>query len=427
MGVYINPGNRGFAEINDPDYVDKTGLIERINQTIETKNKLTCISRPRRFGKSFAAKMLAAYYDCSCDSHKLFDNKKIAGTKDYEKHLNQYNVICLDITSFISDARAKNQSLVDVPIMIQNAVQRDLISSGFDFSEGESLADGLIRCAERPGGRRFVFIIDEWDAVIREAKEEEAAQRAYLNLLRGWFKNSNFTPRVVAAAYMTGILPIKKDGSQSAISDFKEYSMIKPRKYGEFVGFTEDEVRTLCEEKKVDFGIMKRWYDGYAFEDVGSVYNPNSVMQAIENDDFDSYWTETSAAEGLLNYISRDYNGLTRTIAELVGGVDVRVNATGFANDLTTFKGKDDVLTLMIHLGYLAYDSVRETVRIPNEEVRREFQRSIREVRHDATRRRLAESDRLFADTIHGNEEAVAAQIEKVHFEEMAALYCETE
>lgn len=319
MGVYINPGNSGFAEINDSDYMDKTGLIELINQTVEKKNKLTCISRPRRFGKSYAAKMLTAYYDCSCDSHHLFDDKKISKTRDYQEYLNRYNVIYLDITSFISEAKAQNQSLRDVPVMIQTAIKRDMAESGFDAIEEESLTEYLVRCVQKNAGRKFIFIIDEWDAMIREAKGNEA-------------------------------------------------------------------------------------------------------VQAIDNHDFDSYWTETSAAEGLLDYISRDYNGLTKTIAELIGGVDVKVCTTGFANDLTTFRGKDDILTLMVHLGYLAYDSVSKTVRIPNEEIKQEFQRSIREVKHPETIRRLTESDRLFADTIRKNQEAVAAQIEKVHAEETAAL-----
>ena len=423
MGIYINPGNSGFAEINDSDYIDKTHLIELINQTVGTKNKLTCISRPRRFGKSYAARMLTAYYDCSCDSHDLFDDKRVAQSVDYEKHMNQYHVIYLDITGFISEAKRKNDSLRVVPDMIVEAVWDEVAALDPHTAQAKTLNDSLIRFVEDSFGRKFIFIIDEWDAMIREAKDDEIAQQAYLSLLRGWFKNANFTPKVVAAAYMTGILPIKKDGSQSAISDFKEYSMIKPRKYGQFVGFTEEEVLRLCTEKSIDFSAMKRWYDGYNFKEVGPVYNPNSVMQAIENDDFDSYWTETSAAEGLLDYISKDYNGLTKTIAELIGGVEVAVNTTGFANDLTTFRGKDDVLTLMIHLGYLAYDADSGTVRIPNEEIRKEFQRSIREVKHDATLKRLAESEQLFLDTIHRDEMAVAAQIEKIHAEETAPLH----
>ena len=146
-------------------------------------------------------------------------------------------------------------------------------------------------------------------------------------------------------------------------------------------------------------------------------------MKAIRNEDFDSYWTETSAAESLMDYISQDYNGLSKTIAKLIGGVDVKINTTGFANDLKTFRGKDDVLTLLVHFGYLAYDSEMKTVQIPNEEIKLEFQRSIREVKHEATLKRLAQSDQLFLDTIQKKEDAVAAQIEKVHAEETAPLH----
>ena len=423
MGMYVNPGNVSFTRIAGPKYVDKTGLISLMNERIGKDNSLVCISRPRRFGKTYAAKMLTAYYDRSCDSHGLFKDKKIADAKDFEKYLNQFNVICLDITGFISAAKDSGVSLREVPGMIKNALWKDLVESGFVPKEGDTLNDFLLRCAESEDGKPFIFIIDEWDAMIREAMDDEVAQTAYLNLLRGWFKNENFTPKAVAAAYMTGILPIKKDGSQSAISDFKEFTVIKPRKFGPYVGFTEDEVRQLCKTHQIDFEKMKQWYDGYHFKGVGSVYNPNSVMEAIENDDFDSYWAESSAAEPLMDYISRDYNGLTRTIAELVGGIGVKVNPTGFANDLTTFKGKNDVLTLLIHLGYLAYDAETKMARIPNEEIRQEFQKTIREVKHEATLKRLEESEKLFNDTIQGDEEAVAAQIEKVHAEETAPIH----
>ena len=423
MGMYVNPGNVSFTRIAGPKYVDKTGLISLMNERIGKDNSLVCISRPRRFGKTYAAKMLTAYYDRSCDSHELFEDKKIADSKDFEKYLNQFNVICLDITGFISSAKDSGISLREVPGMIKNALWKDLVESGFVPKEGDTLNDFLLRCAESEGGKPFIFIIDEWDAMIREAMDDETAQTAYLNLLRGWFKNVNFTPKAVAAAYMTGILPIKKDGSQSAITDFKEFTVIKPRKFGPYVGFTEDEVRQLCKTHQIDFEKMKQWYDGYHFKGVGSVYNPNSVMEAIENDDFDSYWAESSAAEPLMDYISRDYHGLTRTIAELVGGIGVKVNPTGFANDLTTFKEKNDVLTLLIHLGYLAYDAETKMARIPNEEIRQEFQKTIREVKHEATLKRLEESEKLFNDTIQGDEEAVAAQIEKVHAEETAPFH----
>ena len=423
MGTYINPGNSGFDEINDEDYVDKTMLISLVNSRICKKNKLICISRPRRFGKSYAAKMISAYYDCTCDSHRLFDDKKIAECDSYEKHLNQYNVINLDITWFISIAQRKGIALREVPDQIADAVKEDMLAMDPNLPVDKGLEELLIAYVNKKGSKPFIFIIDEWDAMIREAKDDPEAQKRYLNLLRGWFKSNVFTPKVVAAAYMTGILPIKKDGSQSAISDFKEFTMIKPLEFGGYVGFTEAEVKEICDKNNADFGMMKKWYDGYFFKNVGSIYNPNSVMNAICNDDFDSYWTETSAAEGLLDYISQDYNGLTKTVAELIGGVDVKVSTTGFANDLTTFRGKDDVLTLMIHLGYLAYDFVNKTVRIPNEEIKKEFSEAVKLVNHKATLDRLRESEQLFLDTINGNADAVAVQIEKIHREETAAMH----
>ena len=222
---------------------------------------------------------------------------------------------------------------------------------------------------------------------------------------------------------MTGILPIKKDGSQSAISDFREFTMVKPRKFGPYVGFTSEEVQKLCSEHGADFSKMKQWYDGYEFTDVGSVYNPNSVMEAIRNGDFESYWTETSAATSLMEYISLDFDGLSKTIAELLGGIGVPVDTNGFANDLVTFRNRDDVLTLLIHLGYLAYDEDTQKVHIPNEEIRREFAKTIRIVKRDETIRRVRESDRLIYDTVHMNADAVADQIEKIHAEETAVLF----
>lgn len=418
MRQYLNPGSGGFERILRGKYVDKTGLIGLINNTINTADNLTCISRPRRFGKSFAAQMLCAYYDCSCDSHALFCGKNAEKLEGYEIHLNQYNVIYLDITGFISNVKKDGERIEDVPVKITERLKKEMEDICPALGEEDSLSDCLVNYVQQTG-RKFIFIIDEWDAMIREARDNPTAQDRYLNLLRGWFKNGNFTPKVVAAAYMTGILPIKKDGAQSAISDFNEYTMLNPFMFGEYVGFTEEEVQMLCREYDVDFQMIKQWYDGYYIRNTGSVYNPNSVMKALRYHDFNSYWTETSAAESLMEYISKDYTGLSRTIAELIGGLEAKIDPNGFANDLTTFKGKDDVLTLLVHLGYLSYHAETKTVCIPNEEIRLEFSKSIRVVPHKETMQRLKESDQLFYDTIHENEEAVAAQIEKVHEEEM--------
>ena len=421
MGNYLNPGNSGFESIRNGQYVDKSGLIQLINETIDTAQKLTCISRPRRFGKSFAAQMLCAYYDKTCDSTSLFDDLKIAQDKKYREYLNKYDVIYLDMTSVIG-ATAKD----DIVSYVVRKVTEELSAAYPGLQIGDALFETLAN-ATALAGNKFVMIIDEWDAPIRETADRPEIQRRYLEFLRSLFKNSGMTSKIFAAVYMTGILPIKKDGSQSAISDFEEYTMVQPGRFAEYVGFTEEEVKDLCVQYGRDFAMMKRWYDGYAFRNVNSVYNPNSVMKAIRNDYFDSYWTQTSAADSLMKYISFDFDGLSKTVAELIGGLEVEVDTSKFTNDLFTFRNRNDVLTLLIHLGYLAYDEETEKARIPNEEIRKEFATTVRDVKRDDTIRRVKESDQLIYDTVHGNADAVAAQIEKIHAEETAALFYNNE
>lgn len=418
MGMYLNPGNSGFQTMKNSRYVDKSGLISLINRTIGTIQKLTCISRPRRFGKSFAAKMLCAYYDKTCDSSGLFCDLAIAAEESYRKHLNKYDVIYLDMTNIMGKTTPEH-----IVSFIEQKVTEELLSAYPEQQPGRAFDETLLSTVERTGNQ-FVMIIDEWDAPIRELPQIE---KTYLHFLRMLFKGSGTTDRIFAAAYMTGILPIRKDGSQSAISDFQEYTMVFPGPFAEYAGFTETEVRNLCEEFHNDFPTMKQWYDGYTLGETESVYNPNSVMQAIRNRSFRSYWTETSASKSLMEYISLDFDGLSRTTAQLLGGVPVPVDTSGFSNDLVTFRDRDDVLTLLIHLGYLTYDEETRTARIPNEEIRTEFARAVRGVKRDETIRRVRESDQLIYDTIHQNAEAVAAQIEKIHAEETAILFYNNE
>ena len=418
VGNYLNPGNIGFAEIRNDMYVDKSGLIGLINDTIDTSRKLTCVSRPRRFGKSFAAKMLCAYYDKTCDSSRLFDDLEIGRDNspdgDYKKHLNRYDVIYLDMTS-VMEAAGKDGMIE----YIKRNVTQELAEVYPKLVPAESFAATLSNAAGI-SGNKFVMIIDEWDAPIREYSD---VQKPYMDFLRALFKNSGMTDKIFSAVYMTGILPIKKDRSESAISDFNEFHMIKPRMFAPYVGFTEADVRKLCDKYARDFSKMKQWYDGYTLKGAGSVYNPNSVIQAVRYDDFDSYWRQSSAAESLRRYIEMDFDGLSKAVAELLGGVDVPVDTAGFENDTVTFQTKDDILALMIHLGYLSYDEMTETVHIPNEEIQREFARVIRGTHQKDTVQRIRECDQLIYDTVNMNEEAVAAQIEKMHAEETAPLF----
>ena len=404
MGIYINPGNNGFAEIVNGDYIDKTGMIELINKRIGTTDKLVCISRPRRFGKSYAAKMLCAYYDRTCDSHYLFDEKEIAETNGYEEHINQYNVIILDMAQMVEESDG-NSPVEYIKEQLNNEIRRKFPEAEIDTS----FPNTLVNVVESTG-YKFIMIIDEWDTPIRECP---AYQSEYLKFLRSLFKSSTTTAKIFAAAYMTGILPIKKDGSESAVSDFNEYTILEPEEFAEYTGFTETEVQHLCEEKQADFSLMKSWYDGYRVGDKEYVYNPYSVMKALGGK-YKSYWRKTSAAENLKTYINIDQYGINEEIIKLTAGEKIKVDTSTFNNDLTSFTCKDDVLTLMIHLGYLTYDEETTEAWIPNEEVRLEYRTLVKKPGNSTLADLIMASEKLLDDTLAGREEEVAKAIEHV-------------
>ncbi|MCD8222061.1 MAG: ATP-binding protein [Clostridiales bacterium] len=420
MGSYLNPGNDGFRAIRNSDYVDKSGLIAYMNSTIEkSPDRLTSFSRPRRFGKSFAAKMLCAYYDKSCDSRQLFEDLEIAACATFEKYLNQYDVIYLDITWFISTAHDIGNVVND----LQNSVVRELKETFPDIARDEetSLPRVMSAIALRTG-KKFIVIIDEWDALFREAKYDDALQKEYVRLLRGLFKSGPVTDMTIAAAYMTGILPIKKYGTESALTDFQEYTVTNPDILAPYVGFTEPEVKSLCDENNIDFDKMKQWYDGYSFENLSSVYNPNSVMSAIKRKNFRSYWTSSETYTSLKGYITQNLDGLRDAVIQMLGGGCVNIDISTFQNDVISFHSKDDVLTLLVHLGYVAYDGEKKEGYIPNLEVADAFRTAVKETDWKAVNQALARSDDLLRATIRKDSDAVAVALENIHSAETSVL-----
>lgn len=417
MGRYLNLGNAGFQAVRKGLYVDKTDLISFVNGILGTKEKLICVSRPRRFGKSFATQMLCAYYDKSCNSRELFQDLEIGKKDDFEKYLNQYDVIYLDITWFISIV----EDIRDTVKYLQREVINELKEVFPSVTnECRSLPLALTDVNDATG-HKFIIIIDEWDALFREAKDETDLQKEYLQLLRGLFKSSQ-TDKMIEAAYMTGILPIKKYGTQSALTDFREYTMIQPQMLAEYVGFTEEEVKQLCDRYDVDFEEMKKWYDGYTFSKMKSVYSPNSVIQAVKNGDFGDYWTETETYESLKHYIGMNEDGLKDAIIAMLGGEHCKINTRTFQNDMSSIKSKDDVLTLLVHLGYLAYDSEKKEVYIPNQEVADEFKNAVEYSGWTGISTALQESEQLLEATIRQDAAAVAQGIDEVHMANTSVL-----
>ena len=415
MGIYLNPGNDLFystvtySEI----YVDKTMLISFTNKCLFGENKEICVSRPRRFGKSMAENMLTAYYSKGCDSRELFSKFQIAQTPDFEKHLNRYNVIHVDMQKFLS--RTKNvHEMLD---FLQKRVLKEMKQT---FSGIEPEETSLITALEDLYGQceeKFIFIIDEWDSIFRVHRDNAAAQKEYLDFLRDLLKGQPY----VVLAYMTGILPIKKYGQHSALNMFDEYSMTNQYALAEFTGFTEREVRQLCERYHMSFEQTKDWYDGYNVNGV-SIYNPRSVTSAMMNGIFDSYWTQTETYEALKMYIVRNENGLRDKIVRMIAGEHISINTKTFQNDMCTFETADDILTLLVHLGYLTYDFDTKTAWIPNKEVRQEFLNSIQGQEFQTVNNAIHRSDKLLQLTLAQNAEKVAEMLQKVHCDNCSVI-----
>ena len=415
MGIYLNPGNIDFQRaINSEIYVDKSQLIEYTNKKLFTEQQFICVSRPRRFGKSMAANMLTAYYSRGCDSKEMFKNLKISKAGTFKKHLNRYNVIHINMVNFLSESQNMDEMI--------EFIEEDLIDElkneypDIRYPKRQNLIK-IIAAIFSQTNIPFIFIIDEWDCIFREHQNDTDAQKKYLDFLRNLLKDQSY----VALAYMTGILPIKKYGKHSALNMFTEVSMTDPREYAEFTGFTESEVKQLCNEYKMPFDETKRWYDGYNLMGV-STYNPRSVVMSMTGGYFNNYWTSTETYEALRVYIEMNFDGLKDTIIELLAGQKAVIDTTTFSNDMVTFETKDDVLTLLVHLGYLTYDFYTKEVSIPNYEISEQFASTIKVMGWSEVANSLKLSDELLKSTLNCDAEKVAELIDKAHSDNTSIL-----
>ena len=411
MGRFVNPNNSAFQNaLNAEIYVDKTGLIEATNRFLDTPQAFICNSRPRRFGKSMAANMLAAYYSKGCDSHELFADLAIGKSADYEKYLNQFDVIHVDVQWCLMMAKSAEATINFISKNILKELRE--IYGNVIADDVEMVADALAIISEALGNK-FVVIIDEWDVLIRDEATNKIVQEEYINFLRGLFKGVEPT-KYIALAYMTGILPIKKYKTQSALNNFDEYTMLEPDFLAPYIGFTEAEVKALCEQYHKDFAEVKRWYDGYELDGY-NVYNPRAVVSLMLRGSFKSYWTQTGTYESILPLINMDFDGLRSAIIDMLAGESVEVIPYFFQNDMVSFRDKDDVLTLLIHLGYLAYNQKRSQAFIPNEEIRFEFAMATKVNKWSELISFQKESRALLNAVLDYDTEAVSEMLEKIH------------
>ncbi len=413
MGRFVNPGNSAFAvALNSEIYVDKTELLEYTNKVMNTNAKFICNSRPRRFGKSITAEMLAAYYGKDCDSEVMFSKLKIGKDDTFKKYLNQYDVILFDVQWCMMDAGSPEETVT----YINEHLVQELKNVYQDVElENVKTACGAMSAINAEKGVRFVVIIDEWDVLIRDESARENVQKEYIDFLRGMFKGTEPT-KYIQLAYLTGILPIKKIKTQSALNNFDEFTMLDAGILAPYIGFTENEVKQLCQKYKVAFDKVKRWYDGYLLEGI-QVYNPKAVVSVLIKKKFKSYWSETGTYESIMPLINMDFDGLKSAVIEMLSGTSVAVDVTSFQNDAVNFADKDDVLTYLIHLGYLGYDEKTESAFVPNEEIRQELIRATKRTKWNQLIVFQQESMDLLEATLDMDSETVAAKIEKIHME----------
>ena len=418
MGKFVNPDNSVFQRaLNSQIYIDKTGLIAEMNKVLYTEQCCVCNSRPRRFGKSVTANMLAAYYSKGCDSAQMFADLEISKDDSFKMHLNKYDVIHLDVQWCCMDAGSAEKTVDYINEHIVSELREIYPDILTDYM---GTAYGAMSKIYAAAGSKFVVIIDEWDVLIRDEAANQHVQDEYITFLRGMFKGTEPT-KFILLAYLTGILPIKKIRTQSALNNFDEFTMLEPDIFAPYIGFTEEEVRKLCDQYGRDFQEVKRWYDGYLLG-AYQVYNPKAVISVMTRGFFRSYWTQTGTYESIIPLINMDFDGLRTAVIEMIAGAVCHVDTRTFQNDMVSFKDKDDVLTLLIHLGYLAYDAEKQIAYIPNEEIRQEFMAATKRNKWNELLEFEMASELLLNSTLDMDAEAVAEGIEKIHMDYVSAI-----
>ena len=415
MGTYVNPSLEKLSKAKKKQYyVDKSMIISKLNESIDNDDSFICVSRPRRFGKTMAANMIAAYYTKGCDSHEIFSDLEISKDPSFEEYINKYTVIKIDMNDIVT-----NKGILTVSNFINERVIAELKEEFplIEFTNNSTLALA-IQDIYKKTGEQFVFVIDEYDVIIRDELYSSELD-GYLQMLVSLFK-SEATNSAIALAYLTGIMPIIKEKTQSKLNNFTEYTMLSPKGMAPYMGFTEDEVKKLCNKVNMDFDELKRWYDGYKLNGL-EIYSPKSVITAISEKVCDDYWTQTGSYDALKDYIMMNIDGLKDDVISMIAGANVSINPNKFKNTLKDLNSRDEVLTYLVHLGYLGYRSISSEIKecfIPNHEIRKEWILSIEDLPSYSKTMSFVRSSRdLLKATWERDEKAVSQMVEKTHME----------
>ncbi|MDY4079882.1 MAG: AAA family ATPase [Clostridium sp.] len=410
MSIYINT-NKGLENYKmlkrGKYFVDKSQIIEIINQRINTNDRFICITRPRRFGKSSIADMLSAYYTKNYDSKDIFNELNISKSSSYLENLNKYNVINIQFNEIPDEIGTYKDYIENIKRGLKSDIKS--VFKNIDFDNTDSISRMLTKTKEK-----FVFIFDEWDYIFSNNLFKEN-QDEYLEFLRNLLKDKSY----VSLAYMTGVLPIKKYSSGSALNMFDEDTMLNDFIYGNYFGFTEKEVIKLCEKQnKITFEEISEWYNGYTNSDGYKIYNPRSVVKALQNGRCISYWTNTGAMNEVKEYLKYNILDVREDVIKMVNGLSVKIIINEeFRAGQNTPKTRQEIYSAMIVLGFLSY--YEGFLKIPNKELMKEFENAISDEAFGYVSKIINNSENMLNATLNQDSNKVAEILHNIHNSEI--------
>ena len=413
MAIYLNtniPLQKLNKLFNTEYFIDKSMIIEKTNKLINTANSFLCITKPRRFGKSSIANMLGAYYSKESSSKDIFDKLNISSSYSYLAHLNNYNVISLSFVEIDNNCKTCREYIERLErLLIQDLIE---IFPDIIIKKDYAIWDILNEL-----GEKFIFIFDEWDYIFNNnlfVKE----QNDFLTFLMKLLKDQPY----VSFAYMTGILPIKKYSDGSALNMFDEYTMLQDELYGDYFGFNETEVKKLCiNQHKVDFNEISDWYNGYINEYGDKIYNPRSVIKALQNGKCRSYWTNTGSMDAVYNYLKYNILDVREDVIKMVSGEEIDIIiAEEFRAGQEAPKTKEEIYSAMIILGFLSY--YNGYLKIPNKELMKEFEKALRDESFGYVSDIIKNSKDILEATVSGDTSTVVEILHDIHNSEIPIL-----
>ena len=407
MTYFINKKilSNSFTEAYDSEFfVDKSEIIEKLNKQINKIGKYLCITRPRRFGKTINAMMLECYYSKNANFKDLFNKLNISKCSSYEKHLNKHNVIYITFNNNAGSCKTYEEYIN----FYIDGLKKDIKELWPDVDINSKIYVLLEQIYSKTG-EGFIFIIDEWDYIFNNNLFTEQDREKFLLFLKNLLKDKSY----VELCYMTGVLPIAKYSTGSALNMFDECTFLNDIEYYNFYGFTTEEVENLCKKQdKLSMDELREWYDGYKIQGI-DLYNPRSVVYALRKGFCQSYWTSTGPMDEILYYIKSNISQVKNDVIQMVSEVPVEITLTSYSSEKLSLETKEQIFSMMTIYGFLTYHD--QLLEIPNKELMLKFNEAIKDDCMDEISRLVLQSNEMLKATLNKDTEKMAEIIQEAH------------